>query len=81
MVKLQRCEACEGHQFVVLTGEWRVWGENQLRAPLTLLCAECGAELLTATWLGNEEKEPSQESHDEEGRRQEEGRGVGKVGR
>lgn len=54
MVKLQTCLECDRHTFVVVSGEWNVWGEKQLRNPVTMLCTNCGSQLFTATWHGDE---------------------------
>ena len=70
MSRLQVCDGvaggdgCGSITFVVVTGEWSVWGESQLRAPVTMLCVKCGYQLLTATWLGDEEDPPKVEAKD-----------------
>ena len=68
--RLQVCDGsaggdgCGSITFVVVTGEWTVWGEKQLRKPVTMLCVKCGEPLLTATWHGDEEDAPKAEAKD-----------------
>ena len=59
MVTLEICgkDECTSHTFIVLTGSWNPWGESQLRCPVTLLCTQCGKQLFTATWTGEEDSE------------------------
>lgn len=59
MPTLQTCADCGGHVFVVLSGEWVVWGENRLQSPVVMLCVQCGRERLTATWTGTEQDKPA----------------------
>ena len=66
MPRLQVCgkDGCESSTFVVISGEWLVWGVKHMRAPVTMLCVKCGYQLLTATWLGDEEDPPKVEAKD-----------------
>ena len=52
---LHTCVDCDGHIFVVVSGDWEVWGANKLRSPVTMLCVGCGRQLFTVTWTGDEE--------------------------
>lgn len=54
MPDLVICNECEGHHFVVIRGEWDVYGEHKLRSPIVLLCVGCGRAVFTAMWSGDE---------------------------